>query len=112
MSQKKCITGIKKLHNDNGFRFSESLVRKSIHEWILDNPIMNEQAKAWLQTKGRRRPKKGQAHFMIRDFQTYLLDQTLLKDWKVSKWKGARAAATNMTEESELLQVSGSCDVA
>ena len=33
---------------DNGFRFLESLVGKSIHESILDNPIMNEQAKAWL----------------------------------------------------------------
>ena len=64
----------------NGFRFSECLVGKSIRAWILDNPIMNEQAKAWLRSKFGRRPKKGQAYFVIRDFQTYL-NETLLKDW-------------------------------
>ena len=89
---------------ENGFRFSESLVEKSIHEWLLDNPIMNEQAKAWLRSKVGRRPKKGQAHFVIRDFQTYL-NQTFLKDWKVPKWKRAKAVATNIAKDSNFLQV-------
>ena len=66
-----------------GFAFlPESLVGKSVQEWILDNPVTNEQAKVWLRSKVGRRPKKGEAHFVIRDFQTYL-NQTLLKDWKV-----------------------------
>ena len=72
---------------------------------------MNEQAKAWLRSKVGRRPKMGQAHFVIRDFQTYL-NETMLKDWKVPKWKGARAAATNMTDHSEFLQVSEPCALA
>ena len=95
----------------NGFRISESLVGKSVQEWILDNPVMNNQAKAWLRSKVGHQPKKAEAHFVIRDFQIYL-DQTLLKDWKVPKWKGAKAAAMNMIEDSEFLQVSESCVLA
>ena len=96
---------------ENGFRFSKSLVGKSIHEWILDNLIMDEQAKAWLRSKVGRRPKKGQAHFVVQDFQT-CVNQTLLKDWKVQKWKGAKAAATNMAKGSNFLQVFESCALA
>ena len=70
---KATVYNRKKEFLQNGFRFSESLVGKSIHEWILDNPIMNEQAKAWLRSKAGRRPKKGQAHFVIRDFHKYLI---------------------------------------
>ena len=33
-------------------------------------------------------------------------------DWKVSKWKGAKAAATNMAKDSDYLQVSKSCTLA
>ena len=68
----------------NGFRFSESLVGESIKEWILDNPVMNEQAKAWLRSKVGRQTKRGETHFVIRDSQI-CLNQTLLKDWKVPK---------------------------
>ena len=107
----KTVYNWKNYFCDNGFRFTESLIGKSIHEWILDNPIMNEQAKAWLQSKVGRRPKQGQAHFVVRDFQTYL-SETLLKDWQVPKWKGATAAATNMVDDSDFLQVSESCALA
>ena len=96
--------------NKNGHRFSESLIGKAVQSWILDNPAMKGQAKSWLRSKVGRRPKKGEAHFQIRDFQDYL-NQVLLPEWKIPKWKGMKAA-TKITKTSEYLQVSESCALA
>ena len=49
--------------------------------------------------------------FCDQEFQTYL-NKTLLKDWQVPKWKGSRAAATHMAEDSDFLQISESCALA
>ena len=61
----------------NGHRFSESLLGKAVHSWILDNPTMKLQAKRWLRHNVGRKAKKGQAVFQICDFQDYLNDLLL-----------------------------------
>ena len=49
----------------NGHRFSESLVGKAVHVWILDNETMVRQAKRWLKHNVGRKPKEGEAYFQI-----------------------------------------------
>ena len=87
----------------NGHRFTESLLGKAVHKWIFENKIMAGQAKKWLKKNVGRKAKEGQAFFQIRDFQDYL-NNVLLTQWQVPKWKGAKAA-TRMNTKSEFLQV-------
>ena len=96
----------------NGNRFSESRQGKAMRDWILDNPAMQLEAKAWLRKQVRRKAKKNRGVFQIRDFQEYL-NTTLLPRWKVAPWRGApKSSVKDFDGESDFLQITESTALA
>ena len=63
---------------------NHSLSGKWTREWVLDNPLMREQAKTWMMERIKQGAKGGNGVFTICDFQTYL-NTELLPSWEVPK---------------------------
>ena len=82
----------------NGNRFTESLLGKSIHSWIMDDPTICRSAKRYLKRAVLRRATKKEAVFQIRDFQTFLND-TLLPRHGVKPWNGAPSSKVKSVEK-------------
>ena len=82
----------------NGNRFTESLLGKSIHSWIMDDPTICRSAKHYLKRSMLRRATKKEVVFQIRDFQTFLND-TLLPRHGIKPWNGAPSSKFKSVEK-------------
>ena len=85
--------------------FSESLLGKHIHYWILEDKVMDGRAKEYLRTNVTRKATKNKAVFQIADFQDFL-NKDLLPRWQVKSWDGVYYLVKDVDPYSKFLQVS------